>query len=327
VEIAVYVPNIEALLNVEEALRGIAANDIPGFVYNVVFWDRDSIAQYDGNLAAIEVLDKLQASGAEIRRLYFGQEFCQYLIPSASDLEQAYSLACQLGWRFTYVTGYLTDAGLAKVRHNLETLLSSANNPEVVVNDWGLLRLLARDFPTVVPVLGRLLTKQKRLGRFTSANAAPPANLADLSTPELEIRRNQLRVWREIGVSREPLRRELHELGVHRVDLDIVPQGVRIEPDQWGLSFSCYFPWAYMTGGRNCLTGALADPRRRYVVLDTPCPRPCQHVTRSSLLHHFPQATIQRGNSVFVFALKYAPDYLDGTIPVDRLVFQPYIPI
>lgn len=326
-DIALYFANTESLFDVEEALQNLNLRDIPSFISATLLWDNPSAREYFGNPIALETLEQLQADGHTISRLYFGQEFCEQLIPSADDLARAHSFARQLEWDFTYVTGYVTDAGLAKVKQNLSRLLDIDDCAEVVVNDWGVLRLLSREFPSLKPVLGRLLVKQKRLCRYTSTLHLPPVNLRGLSSDEGKIRDNQFPALAALSIAGEEYRAELHRLGVRRVDLDIVPQAVVIRPDEWALSFSCYFPWAYVSGGRNCLTAASVAPRRRYVVLDKPCPRPCRTINHAVPLLDYPESTVQRGNSVFVFTKEYAGMYLDGTIPVDRVVFEPYIPI
>jgi len=88
-------------------------------------------------------------------RVYLGSEFCQNKLPSAVDF---LSLEKAFGGPVTLVSPLLTDDGLDKVSSLLNKLCSVRRRGplEVVVNDWGLLRLLKRNKSTV-PVLGRLL--------------------------------------------------------------------------------------------------------------------------------------------------------------------------
>lgn len=325
-QLALYFANVAELMNIEEAIRFLDVRQVPSMFTSAVFWDGTSSREYLGNLFGLGCLEKRELGIGDADRLYFGQEFCQYLIPEVADLEKAYYFARQLDWAFTYVTGYLTDAGVDKVRRNLEFLAQQDDEIEVVVNDWGVLSTLARDFPALHPVLGRLLVKQPRLGRFASSATPPPVSMDRLTVPETTVRENQLSALQGLSLSNEAYRQELKRLGVGRVDLDIVPQGVSIHPRDWQLEFSCYFPWGYLAGGRNCPTAGTIDPRRRYVVADSPCPRPCRKVNRTPTAH-FAEAVIQRGNSVFLLHSEYAMRYLSGEIPVSRIVFQPYIPI
>jgi len=324
-ELCVYFPNLKALENIEEALHPIEYRNRPQTIIMAFFEDITS-SEYYSNLVALRHLQDYLPQEINFSRLYFGQEFCEYLIPTVDELTQAYYITQQLGWNFTYVTGYLTDAGIEKVRKNLEFLKSCGKEIEVVVNDWGLLSLINREFLGLHPVLGRLLIKQMRLARF--AFSPPPINMKGIDTSFEEIAKNQQRAVRKLNLSISSYREELKHLGIKRAELDIVPQGVDIEPNAWGISFSCYYPWAYITGGRNCSTAAIDNPLREYVVIDEPCSRPCQRLNRASHdIKHFPVPILQRGNSVFAFTCEYAYPYLRGDISVDRLIFEPYIPI
>ncbi len=323
-ELAVYFPNIDSLDNIEETLRLIDYRDKPFRIIQAFFGDVDC-SEYYSHLTALEHLKSNVSENLEFSRLYFGQEFCEYLIPSLGELQKAYYFSQQLGWDFTYVTGYLTEHGLEKTKENLEFLSKEGKDIEVVANEWGLLSVLHKTYPSLKPVLGRMLIKQKRMARFTSS--AFPINMRGIDVPIEEIGKNQQSALRNLNLSIPVYREELKRLGVERAELDIVPQGVNLEPKLWGIAFSCYYPWAYVTCGRNCSTAATVDSAREYVVVDKPCPRPCRKINRSSNAGQFNTFIFQRGNGVFAFANKYARPYLEGEVPVDRLIFEPYIPI
>src|SRR5207253_1699827 len=91
-------------------------------------------------------------------RCVFGNEFCEHLIPSPAALEATLSAAQAHRLNFTFLTPYVSNAGLAELRA-LFAVLVQHRNSEVVFNDWGVLNLLRRDFPQLVPVQGRLLNK------------------------------------------------------------------------------------------------------------------------------------------------------------------------
>jgi hypothetical protein len=81
-----------------------------------------------------------------------------------------------------------------------------------------------------------------------------------------------------------------------------------------------------VTGSRNCCTAGMIDPERNYVVTGSPCPAPCRSMNRGAKVLHFPQPPVQRGNSVFIYHAHYATPYWNGDIPIDRIVFEPWIP-
>ena len=324
-ELALYVAKADDLRNLDELLRSAAPGDLDPTLLFLMF-NEQSATEYLVHGHFLRRLQAFQNQGVAISRLYFGQEFCEYLIPSLAELEEAYAMAQQREWQFTYVTGYVTDAGLAKTRRNLEFLAEQDAPCEVVVNDWGVLAVIARELPQLQPVLGRMMIKQQRMARFSRV-AFPPVNLEQIDALEEEIQANQLRVLRGLHFVVRRYREELQRLRVRRLDLDIVPQGVDLPPDAWGFGVSCYFPWSYVTCGRNCLTASVNDPWREYVVVEGTCARPCRTLNRSTQLEKFGSRIAQRGNAVFVANTRYADHYLTGELPVDRVVLEPYIPI
>lgn len=323
-EFALYFSNPEHLEHIDETLHPIDCGNIPVTIMDALFGDINTMEYYK-NLEVLNYLQKEFKGELRFSRLYFGQETCEYLIPELEELKRAYYISRQLGWDFTYVTGYVTDKGLEKAGKNLEFLVKEGGDTEVVVNDWGVLSFLHREFAELKPVLGRLLIKQKRLARF--AFSRPPINMARIDVSMEEIAKNQGRVLRGLNISIKSYREELKSLGIERVEVDIVPQGVDIDPQGWGLRVSFYFPWAYITAGRNCSTAGIIEPEREYVVVGEGCPRLCRKINRASNLDQFATPIIQRGNAVFAYTQGYAYPYLKGEIPVDRLIFQPYIPI
>lgn len=326
-EIALYFSDVRHLLDYERVLQRVEFRKLPSRLLQI-FNEETNAAEYLAHLKTLEFLDKFGVQRGAPSRLYFGQEFCEALIPDPDEVMQAYYVARQIGWNFTYVTGPLTAAGLVKVRANLERLAAVSTEFEVVVNDWGLLATLCRDFAGAQPVLGRLQVKQKRLGFYPPRSL--PVNMVGIDTPETEIRQNQLNVLRGLNLALDEYRQLLAEYGVRRVDLDVVPQGVDVPTDKWGLGFGFYFPWAYLAGGRNCLTAAIADPVRAHLVVDKPCPRPCRSLNRSSVTAAFPKTTIQRGNAVFVLRVEDAGPYMEEENRescFDRIIVEPYIPI
>ena len=323
-ELALYFSDVNYVENIEDVLHPVDYHNIPVPIMDILFGDVNFIEYYN-HLIVLEHLQTYLSEGMEFSRLYFGQEFCEYLIPTLDELKKAYYFSMQLGWNFTYVTGYLTDKGIEKTKENLEFLARENRGIEVVVNDWGMLSIVNREFPQLQPVLGRMLIKQKRLARF--ANGRPPINMRGIDVSVDEIAQNQKEALKDLNLSIGSYRKELKSLGIRRVELDIVPQGVNLNPRAWGFSFSCYYPWTYLTCGRNCSTAAVNDPVREYVVVDEPCSKPCRTLNRSADIKESPVPIVQRGNTVFAFTHSYANPYLRGGISIDRLIFEPYIPL
>lgn len=106
------------------------------------------------SLSATELPGLKPAALRGYDRVYIGSEFCQNRLPSAAAFR---GLAKVFKGPLTLVTPLLSDSGLDSAVALIKAV-APAKGPslEVVVNDWGLLRLLKKN-KRVRPVLGRLL--------------------------------------------------------------------------------------------------------------------------------------------------------------------------
>src|SRR5882724_3820167 len=92
-------------------------------------------------------------------RCAFGTEFCENLLPEPAALAVTRKRARACGVLLTFLTPYVSDRGIAQLKPLLALL---DGGDEVAFNDWGVLNLLRRDYPRLVPVQGRLLNKSLR---------------------------------------------------------------------------------------------------------------------------------------------------------------------
>ena len=92
-------------------------------------------------------------------RLYYGNEFCERLIPSTSQLRQILYYVKRNKLDFSFVTPYVTNCGFKRLNSLFELLKNLGISCEIIVNDWGVLNLINYKYPNLKPVLGRLLTK------------------------------------------------------------------------------------------------------------------------------------------------------------------------
>lgn len=328
-ELAIYFPNMERLNKMDDELRFVDMQAAPTYLAATVFTFDANLVEYIGNPNALSWLNIFIKDGLEFSRLYFGQEFCQNLIPGPTEIEESYYYSRQLAWDYTYVTGgYLTEAGINKVRKNLQRLRDLDAKCEVVFNDWGVLRIIKREFPEFTPVLGRILNKQTRLQMFTIPGSKLPILPLEIQTPLDQIERNQLRAYADISLSNPEYLEQLHAFGIKNVDLDIVPQGVLRPADGWGLNLGFYYPWAFIATGRGCPTAGTVDPARTFMIKDEPCPRPCRKYNCTPNLQSIAEVPmVQRGPALMVYHGDYAEPYFKGKIPFERFIFEPYIPI
>jgi hypothetical protein len=197
-------------------------------------------------------LDDIKKAAGLYDRVYFGAEFCQWRLPTPGLAQKAYDAARGAGLGFSLMTPWVTDAGLKRVKKILDGIITPPSssypkrgtegvllqNFEVIVNDLGVLMLLKDAFPAVMPVLGRLLVKQKRCPRV-------PCIIEGLPEAGREV---YLHAGAEDRVAAKLLRR----FGVKRVELDNPLQGLTADLKGVGLKGSIYTPFAYVTTTRHC---------------------------------------------------------------------------
>ena len=100
-----------------------------------------------------------KAKAGDFKRLYFGQEFCERLLPSISQLKAVKLKAEKSGKKFTLLTPPVTEAGINKMRLLLKCL---SKEDEVVANDYGMLYMLSLEFVNPV-IIGRLIGRNTLL--------------------------------------------------------------------------------------------------------------------------------------------------------------------
>jgi len=253
-------------------------------------------------------LKDLLDSKEKCDRLYFGHEFCQRLLPSPEEVCRAAVHAREQGLGFTFVTPFVTNAGLKLVRELTAALLKHIedNNVEIVANDWGVLHFLHREHRGVNVVLGRLLSKQKRGPRLLKiAKRMPEAAMNH---------------FRRSNIDAPHVVEFLKRMSVKRVELDNLLQGIRRNN---GLPASLYYPYGYISTTRLCLMMGGDKPGKNLRSLGT-CHRECRNY--SVTLRHSDMSAdlLLKGNTQF-FRNDNLPDDLNS-LNIDRLVYCPQIP-
>lgn len=214
-----------------------------------------------------------------VSRLHLGNEFCERLIPSPTVLRQAIGLADAAGLALTLATPSVPDAGLVKLRRLFGLMPDGA---EVVVNDYGVLRLLAREYPGLEPVAGRQLCKMikdPRLPNEQWARLNPPG----LGSP----------IFEDI----------LGRFGVQRAEVDVPPFARPTDLKAGGLALSVHAPFGYAVRGRVCRIGSLrfdgAAKFRPGQACRKECLRYACRMTRPLDRDNCDLGSFQRGNSIF----------------------------
>lgn len=252
-------------------------------------------------------IDKLRLYSFDYDRIYFGNEFCDELIPSLTDLKYALSWAKEKNKSFSFVTGYVSEFKIEKYRSLLSVLAELAPGSEVIINDWGLLRMCLQN--NLVPVLGRLLVRQKRDPRI--------AFFAKLLSKATRLRLHQT------GLSNS-FKTFLETQQIARIELDNLIQGMDMnELQDVNFSYSVYVPFGYITTTRICyFRNRSLSKNKRFSIL------PCTRLKECGLakLHNkqMKDPLFMRGNTIFFKNNSQA--FLEFDSRINRIVHQPEIP-
>lgn len=231
-------------------------------------------------------------------RLYFGAEFCPWMLPQPAAAVAACRAAHQLGWRFTLATPVLAEPVLPRLRILLAALAAEFGpGDEVLISDWGALEPVRELLPSLPVLLGRALSGQKRGPR-----------ILDLSLTAEQRAYFQRGNW--YGRQASAL---LGELDIARVELDNLLQGLAPLPD--GLAGSLHYPFAMVTSSRNC-------PFRQEPQA-TGCAARCGEVF-SLQTEQTPVPLLQCGNTQFLQNQALPADL--PALGIDRLVHHPLLP-
>jgi len=274
-----------------------------------------------------EILSPLLEAGSRFIRMYFGVEFCQHLIPTLDELKSVLAIADEKKLDITLVTPYVTDEGLLSLSKLFEYLEKRTKKTEVVVNDFGVLKLLHDNYPHLKPIYGRLMNKMTRMPRF--AKQLPQG-----------IKPGQLKAYQRCSLLLPLYKKFLLSMGVERLEFDIVSQGIKMDFSNSQFRASFYYPWTYITTGRVCEIGAMNLSPEKKFDLEASCRRECQqyyvHLFEEECgctgnCEHKTAASkyiFQKGNTIFMLCEAPQPViknlFLQG---FDRIVYEPCFPI
>ena len=197
-------------------------------------------------------------------RLFYGPEFCESLLPTERVLLAAYRSSAETYGGFTFVTPPASDAALAKLRGHFAILAEQDRPVEVVVNDWGVLRLLGETSNRLKPVLGRLMNKMLRDPRIT------PRIGAEALLPEAAL------VTRQSALTSPSYNALLRSHGIEMIELDNLYQGIEIDFVGLGLRPSVHVPFGFVASGPACFFAGMHQPKEKKFANDTACRLECQ---------------------------------------------------
>lgn len=279
--------------------------------------------------------DQIKYADDKYSRLYFGNEFCQRLIPSGQELREVLSFVRRRSLNFSLVTPYVTNSGMEKLNVLFGLLARERVECEVIVNDWGVSDLVSGKYRCFTPVLGRLLTKQKRgpglkglLERKTSTqlaqNPKDPGIRYIIFQKKLPLSLDPY--YKGSNTSSVPIIHDfLIRRGMRRIELDNTAQGLFLELPKGRIAASLYLPYAYITTTFFCPTAGCSSRKKPFLKIK-PCARECRRYIFKLRHKSLPGVIYLKGNTQFYKNTRIAQKDL-GSLGIDRIVYQPQIPI
>lgn len=321
-ELCIFVSELTDLLQMEETLSFASSPPTPDVMQIL----DSNVKTNQKSLVTIRDFFYIQYGKdylTNIERIYYGNETCEFLIPDLEDVKKALKYCEEKEYDFSFVTPYVGPGGMEKLIGILD-FLNQQDDIEVIVNDFGILHLINQQFPNLHPGLGRLLVKLKRDPRFSKSEyTARDKNIKNIG----KVQKNQYDVLQDNSLAIPEYQAFLKEKGIERAGIDVVPQGVKYggKISTWGFPVDVYWPWTYITSGRNCAVAAHTQLGKTYHQTDEPCYKQCKlfEFTFSSDKDMLP--TLQRGNTVWMDSSQLYEDYFKTGF--DRLIYQPYIPV
>ncbi|MBW1649611.1 MAG: hypothetical protein JRJ44_02825 [Deltaproteobacteria bacterium] len=207
--------------------------------------------------------------------IYIGNEFCLHLLPTADELKKIEDKNTKI----TLLTPPLTNKGLKKCAYLLDHLIKF-NKPQVVVNDWGILLFIKKNYPKLKISAGRLLNKAFKDPRLSETQKDKFFTSSTFDNP------NFCKLIKSLGIS--------------GLEQDILPyQNISEFHIKEDTLQSFYFPFGYITTGRVCLTALLQKNKANALAIADKCAKPCSSRLLELKNDSFLFSVFQKGNTVF----------------------------
>jgi hypothetical protein len=194
----------------------------------------------------------------DFNRIYFGHETCERLLPVWNDISRLSAFAREQNIPLTFVSPFLSNAGMKRVILLLEQLAAAGNEMEVVTSDWGLLsRLMHRC--TGVPVVSRFLVGQQLDFRMKHIHTPYEDRVLNIDgkyyrqehvLPSAQM----LEHLSQCTLLKPETLDFLERHGIRRLELSNVYQTIRL-PERDAFRYSLHVPFAPVAIFRNCAEG------------------------------------------------------------------------
>ncbi|MFH1551652.1 MAG: hypothetical protein ABIC36_02125 [bacterium] len=236
----------------------------------------------------INRLDDLKYLKKEYQRIYFGNEFCARLLPSKKDIDFLIKIIKKDKLSLSLLTSEVGSSGLKKTTDIIDYLAKKKILDEVIINDYGIFNYLRKKYPFCQIVFGRILSRSAILGAIGF------------------LRKNSIR----------------------RIEFDnSIWSDTKLFKRRFLLKFSYYYPYFVFFNTRYCpVAGIKENKSKNHGIID--CSKECLKIGELEVLNlvfNKNKKAVLMGNTQFIknkINLKKI-----NKLNIDRLVFQPKIPI
>ena len=229
-----------------------------------------------GQVDRLKLLKETLASSCD--KVRFSSEFCEWKLPSLSELKKAFAYVEDAGKEFNYVTPRCSDNALKKIISQLN-FLNGKGEIEVIINDLGLLNVLDR-YDGLKPHLGRRLVHIPARCPWFEIDPRSLILFGSLIAGTI-MKRHVKDLYAQTSLHYEPTIRFYKEHKVSSVDLDWIPKCFPYLKFliEHGLEISLHIYLVPVTITRKCHTARFLGER-------TPenCSKPCDK--KAFLLEH-----------------------------------------
>lgn len=235
-------------------------------------------------------------------RIYYGHEFCPNLMFTFEDIKKVYDFCEKNGKDLTLVTSFLPGKSFENMVRILDYLKNNRICCEIVINDWGLLYYIDRNYKhSFSLVLGRLLNKLKKSPNIMNViNKINPESRNVFRFPSSNFIHN----W-EV----------LKKYGVERVEFENVLQGNCFERG-YPFEKSLVYPYVFITTSRRCVSDFVFQEKDIYELNN--CKRQCHKYELELYNKTMLRDVILKGNTYY-----YKNEKLPANIEnYSRLVLQ-----
>jgi len=248
----------------------------------------------------------------KISRIYIGDEFCFNRRPTLTSLKKSYLFAEKNGLKITLLTPVLTNDGIEEFAKLFDFVNEIDPHAELVINDWGVLAFLRTKYPSFKISLGRLLNKG-----FKDPRLPDPGKAAAIT-------KGTKQLLNQCTFDLVTYQKKMMEMGVIRLERDIMPYATALPENSHLLRTSIYFPFGYITSGRVCWIASFNQKTGEKFVPGNSCTQPCNGIALTLKNDNVSLKVIQSGNTFFyLYPFKMLQNLLLHAQDQDlRIVYQ-----